>query len=102
MGTIASIDHVLRNLDGKAEAGKGDIEQQEKALADYKVQMGRPFEHEQRLKELMVKQAELNAALDLDKHEAQVVADAPEADQELSATGFAGRVRRSRDAVMVQ
>ena len=25
----------------------------------------------------MVKQAELNAALDLDKHEAQVVADAP-------------------------
>ena len=102
LGTIASIDHVLRNLDGKAEAGKRDIEQQEKALTDYKVQMGRPFEHEQRLGELMVKQAELNAALDLDKHEAQVVADAPEAGQELEATGFAGRVRRSRDAVMVQ
>ncbi|HTV28258.1 MAG TPA: DEAD/DEAH box helicase family protein, partial [Xanthobacteraceae bacterium] len=89
LGTIASIDHTLRNLDAKAEAAKRDIQQEEKALADYTVQMGRAFEHEQRLKELMVKQAELNAALDLDKHEAQVVADAPEADPELTRSGFA-------------
>jgi hypothetical protein len=102
LGTIASIEHSLRNIDGKAESEKRDIAQQEKALADYKVQMGRPFEHEERLKELMVKQAELNAALDLDKHEAQVVAEAPEGEPGLTATGFAGRVSRSRDAVMVQ
>jgi len=78
LGTIASIDHTLRNLDGKAAAEKRDIGQQEKALSDYKVQMGRPFEHEQRLKELMVRQAELNAALDLDKHEEQVVTEPAE------------------------
>jgi hypothetical protein len=35
-------------------------------------QAGRPFEHEARLKELLVRQAELNAALDLDKGERQV------------------------------
>jgi hypothetical protein len=103
MGTVASIDHVLRNLDGKAEAGKNDIEQQEKALADYKVQMGRPFEHESRLKELMVKQAELNAALDLDKHDAQVVADAPTDSQEMSdGKSFRQRVRaKIREVEMV-
>ena len=52
--------------------------------------------------ELMVKQAEFNAQLDLDKHGVQVVADAPDAGQESGASGFASRVRRTRDAVRVQ
>jgi len=48
------------------------MERHEKELADYKVQMGRPFEHEARLKELLAKPAQLNGALDLDKHETQI------------------------------
>jgi hypothetical protein len=90
LGTIASIDSVLRGLDRKAEEEKRDVEQQEKALAEYKEQMGRPFEHEARLKELLAKQAQLNAALDLDKHEAQVVAEVPETEK---APGFVGRIQ---------
>jgi N12 class adenine-specific DNA methylase len=101
-GTIASIEHTLRNLDGKAESQLRDITQQEKALADYSVQLGRPFEHESRLKELLAKQAELNAALDLDKHETQVVAEAPETEPSAPRQGFVSRLRRSRDAAMVQ
>jgi len=54
------------------------MERHEKELADYKVQMGRPFEHEARLKELLAKQAQLNAGLDLEKHETQTVADTEE------------------------
>lgn len=38
--------------------------------------MGRPFEHEARLKELLVRQTELNAALDLDKGERQICPEA--------------------------
>jgi hypothetical protein len=93
LGTIASIDSILRGLDRKAEEEQKDIERQEKALADYKTQLGRPFEHEARLKELSVKQAQLNAALDLDKHEAQTVAETPEAAEKTVATGFVGRVQ---------
>jgi hypothetical protein len=59
LGTIQSIEHVLRGLDRKAEEEQRDIERQEKALADYKAQLGRPFEHEARLKELLAKQAQL-------------------------------------------
>jgi hypothetical protein len=40
--------------------------------------MDRPFEHEARLKDCRAKQAQLNAAMDLDKHEAQAVAEEPE------------------------
>ena len=73
LGTISSIEHTLRSLDRRAEDEQRDIGQQEKALADYRAQLGRPFEHEARLKDLLVKQAQLNACLDLDKHEAQIV-----------------------------
>ncbi|MGA7926380.1 MAG: hypothetical protein WCA20_10305 [Candidatus Sulfotelmatobacter sp.] len=58
----------------------------EKALADYQVQADKPFDHEARMKELLVRQAQLNAALDLDKNETQV---APPADDEI---GFVGDV----------
>ena len=44
----------------------------EKMLGDFQEQAGKPFEHEARLKELLGRQAELNAALDLDKGERQV------------------------------
>jgi hypothetical protein len=43
----------------------------EKMLVDYQEQLGRPFEHEAQLKDLLARQAELNAALDLDKGERQ-------------------------------
>jgi hypothetical protein len=51
IGTMQSIEHTLRALD--------------RAVADEQAQ--RPFEHEARLKELLARQAQLNAALDLDK-----------------------------------
>ena len=58
-----------RRLTAGPRRSSDEIERQEKALADYRAQLGRPFEHEARLKELLAKQAQLNAALDLDKHE---------------------------------
>ncbi|HEX3747665.1 MAG TPA: DEAD/DEAH box helicase family protein [Bryobacteraceae bacterium] len=91
-GTIASIDSVLRGLDRKAEEEQREIERQEKALADYKGQLDRKFEHEARLKELLGKQAQLNAALDLDKHEAQVVAENSEATEKPIMAGFVGKL----------
>jgi N12 class adenine-specific DNA methylase len=90
-GTISSIEHALRSLDRRAEEEQREIERQEKALADYKAQMGRPFEHEARMKELLAKQAQLNAVLDLDKHDAQVVAEVPEGEKAVPAS-FAAKV----------
>src|ERR1700681_483959 len=45
LGTIASIEHTLRGLDRKAEDEQREVEQKQKALADYKAQLNRPFEH---------------------------------------------------------
>jgi len=78
IGTVQSIEHVLRAFDRMADDEKSQIARQEKALADYTAQLDRPFEHEQRLKDLLVRQAQLNAALDLDKNEQQLAQDSAE------------------------
>jgi hypothetical protein len=72
IGTVQSIEHTLRALDRLAEGEKDQIERQEKAQIDYQAQLNRAFEHEGKLKELLTRQAQLNAALDLDKGERQV------------------------------
>ena len=102
VGTIQSIEHVLRSLDRRAEDEKQQIQRQEKTLADYRQQLDRPFEHEQRLKELQVKQAQLNAALDLDKNERQVAPDDPQTEKEITPSTFAARLEEQRGADMTQ
>ena len=68
---MQSIEHTLRALDKVAEDERRQVERLEKTLTDYQAQANRPFEHEARLKELLARQAQLNAALDLDKSDAQ-------------------------------
>jgi hypothetical protein len=96
LGTMQSIEHTLRALDRRAEDEREESQRQEKALAEYKAQLDRPFEHEQRLKELLCKQAELNRALDLDKNERQIVEEAPQTTAKEPASGFAARVQSDR------
>jgi len=55
----------------------------EKELVDYQAQADRPFEHEERLKQLLARQSELNSQLDLDKGDQQVADSAPEVGEDL-------------------
>lgn len=64
-----------------------------------KPHVDRQVEHDGRINELLAKQAQLNAALDLDKHEAQVVAETPE-NLEKTPGGCSGRSQRAGDAVV--
>jgi hypothetical protein len=71
IGTIQSIEHTLRTLDRATAENQERVARLEKQFADYQGQVNRPFEHDARLKELLIRQAQLNAALDLDKGEQQ-------------------------------
>ena len=72
VGTMQSIEHTLRSLEKAAEQEQERAARAEKMLADFQEQLGKPFEHEARLKELLAARRRLNAALDLDKGERQV------------------------------
>jgi hypothetical protein len=60
-GTVQSIEHALRNLDKLAAEQQSRLIRIEKELADYQSQAERPFEHEERLKQLLGRQSELNS-----------------------------------------
>ena len=78
VGTVQSIEHTLRNLDKLAAEQQNRVARIEKELADYQSQADRPFEHEERLKQLLARQAELNSLLDLDKGDQQGADSAPD------------------------
>jgi hypothetical protein len=80
LGTMQSIEYALRGLDKALADGRERAARVEKALADFEEQAGRPYEHEGRLKELLGRQAQLNALLDLDKGEKQVAEDTVSSD----------------------
>ena len=73
---MQSIEHTLRSLDRLAEEERERSLRMEKALADYQAQADKPFDHQARMKELLARQAQLNAPLDLDKNETQIAAPA--------------------------
>ena len=85
IGTMQSIEHTLRVLDRAAIDEREQLQRLDKTLTDYQAQAQRPFEHEARLKELLARQAQLNAALDLDKSDAQAAEATTEADIETAA-----------------
>src|ERR1035438_10438608 len=75
VGTMQSIEYALRALDKAAEDERERAARAEKMLGDFTEQAGRPYEHEAKLKDLLIRQAQLNALLDLDKGERQVAPD---------------------------
>jgi len=71
VGTVQSIEHTLRSLDKLAAEQQSRAARAKKELADYQAEADRPFEHENRLKQLLARQSELNSQLDLDKGDQQ-------------------------------
>jgi chromosome segregation ATPase len=83
IGTVQSIEHTLRSLDKLAAEQQGRATRAEKELVDYQAQADRPFEHEERLKQLLARQSELNSQLDLDKGDQQGADSAREGGEDL-------------------
>ena len=97
VGTVQSIEHTLRNLDKLAAEQQSRVARIEKELADYQSQADRPFEHEERLKQLLARQSELNSLLDLDKGDQQGADSVPEPQDEPEAERTTTGPSRSRE-----
>jgi hypothetical protein len=99
VGTVQSIEHALRNLDKLAAEQQNRVARIEKELADYQSQADRPFEHEERLKQLLTRQSELNSLLDLDKGDQQAGDYAPDLKDDLQVGQTVPTTSRRRDEV---
>lgn len=95
VGTVQSIEHALRNLDKLAVEQHMRLTRIEKELADYQSHAERHFEHEERLKQLLDRQSELNSLLDLDKSDQQAAGSFPDKDaSEISGVVAAAMPKR--------
>ncbi len=101
IGTVQSIEHTLRNLDKLAAEQQNRVARIEKELADYQSQADRPFEHEERLKQLLARQSELNSLLDLDKGDQQGADSGPDLKDEPHIGQTAPAASRGRDEVAI-
>src|SRR5208283_1021341 len=97
IGTVQSIEHTLRSLDKLATDQRNRVARIEKELADYQSQADRPFEHEDRLKQLLTRQGELNSLLDLDKGDQQGAESVPDPKDEPEIERTVPAASRSRD-----
>ena len=103
LGTMQSIEHALRSLDKLADHEQERGARLGKTLADYQAQANKPFDHEARMKELLVRQTQLNAALDLDKNETQIAHPAEDIELEsdiVQGPSIPPRPHRSSASVM--
>jgi hypothetical protein len=78
-GVIGSLEHAARSIEERIGRCHEQLAQSRKALADYTALTDRPFEHEAKYHEVVVRQAELVQALDLTKSQKAegLSADAP-------------------------
>ena len=80
-GNLTRIENFLNDLPEREKRLKSKLEQLKSDLAIAKEQAGKPFEQAERLKELLSEQAQLNAELNLNKHEDAIVDDEEEEDE---------------------
>ena len=81
-GIIMRLDNMLGSLDKKLNNCKNALADLEKQVEDAKIQIAKPFPDEEKLEAMCKRLDELNAELDLDKHENEIVDGAEEQETE--------------------
>jgi TolA-binding protein len=70
IGTIQSLDYAIRSIEDKIAEMDGVVKRHEEQLESLKAEINKPFPYEEKLRELVVRQEQINKNLDLDKSEA--------------------------------
>ncbi len=70
LGTISSLEHVVRSLDEHAKEIRNTLASTHRRIEELRPHVDRPFEHEEKLQGLVQRQQELMKALDLNKNQA--------------------------------
>ena len=72
-GNILRLDNTLDNLQGRLENTEAYLENTRQQLEEAKIAVTKPFPHEEDLVSKSARLAELNAMLDMDKPENEIV-----------------------------
>lgn len=94
--TYRGLRNALDRLAGKKEMHEKELARQKAQLADYKAEVVKPFEQEAKLQELLKKQAELDASLDLGKNQDEAAGMGADDDADSSESFIDGEAALER------
>ena len=77
-GNITRIDNAIDNLETRLNQAKADLENTKTQLETAKIEVEKPFAQEEELKQKMARLNELNALLNVDKRENEIVGGEPD------------------------
>ena len=69
VGTVTSLDFALRGIETSIAKYSSELAEMEKRLMGLTAELEKPFPHEERLRELLKKQYEINKELDIDRRD---------------------------------
>ncbi len=69
VGTVTSLDFALRGIETSIAKYSSELAEMEKRLTGLTAELEKPFTHEERLRELLKKQYEINKELDIDRRD---------------------------------
>ena len=74
-GNIQRIENLVQGLEKRIDIANMELQNTTKQLADAKAELDKPFIHQERLEMLRSRQVELNALLDMDKRQDELIED---------------------------
>ncbi|MBC8096876.1 MAG: hypothetical protein H7Y43_13805 [Akkermansiaceae bacterium] len=98
LGTIRSMEYVIQNLDECQERYARELAESEKHKRELESKIGQPFEYDERLRSLSLRQQEIVKALDITKNQASSDLDSANPSEQESvsvAVAPAENMRRS-------
>ena len=81
LGTIRSVEYTAQSMEEKLQLWHRDLTEAEKNSRELEAKIGQPFEHEPKLQSLVLRQQELENALDITKNQASNSLSAEESNE---------------------
>ena len=77
-GNITRIDNVIDNIEARLKQAQADLENTKTQLETAKIEVEKPFVQEEELKQKLARLSELNALLNVDKRENEIIGSEPD------------------------
>ena len=81
LGTIRSVEYTAQNMEERLQGWQRNLSESEKNSRELESKIGQPFEHESKLQSLVLRQQELENALDITKNQASNSLSAEESNE---------------------
>jgi hypothetical protein len=102
LGTIRSMEYVIQNLDECQERCVRELADSEKRKRELQSKIGQPFEHEEKLQSLSLRQQEIVKALDITKNQASSDLDSANPSEQESVSVAVAPAESTKRSVSVR